>query len=144
MRVCDVLLSLVTTLIDLGLLTNCRRQKDTNKVHHGMPTPPTSSNNIYASPTREIVDPASDKQREKISSQEAKKIEKEVSLEKHIPDRMPNLRDDKDVESGPTGSKEQGGSIGDQGGNTEKTGEKMTDDDDKLSFHNTFMDIVIR
>ena len=150
MRVCDVLLSLVTTLIDLGLLANCRRQKDANKIHqeqhHGMSTPPTSSNNnIFSSPTKEIVDPVSNKRREKTgSSQEAKKIEKEVFLESNAPDKMQNLREDKDAEMGINGVKDHVGSTCDQGGMKEKAEEKETEDEDRLSHHNTIMDIVIR
>ena len=146
MRVCDVLLSLVTTLIDFGLLANCRRQKDTNKVQTNMSTPPTSSTNIFTSPTKDnVLDSVSNKSREKnSSSQEVKKIEKEVSLEKNLSEKIPNVRNDKDIESGVNGMKEHVGSLGDQGGTKEKTEEKIRDEEDSLSYHNTFMDIVIR
>ena len=146
MRVCDVLLSLVTTLIDFGLLANCRRQKDTNKVQTNMSTPPTSSTNIFTSPTKDnVLDSVSNKSREKNSSlQEVKKIEKEVSLEKNLSEKIPNVRNDKDIESGVNGMKEHVGSLGDQGGTKEKTEEKIRDEEDSLSYHNTFMDIVIR
>ena len=141
MRVCDVLLSLVTTLIDLGLLANCRRQKDTMQKPE-VSTPPTSSNtNIFSSPTKEAVDAVSNKRREKHGSQEAKKIEKEVCLENNISEKTQNLRDDKDAGSG---VKENAGSTGDQGGMKDKTEEKANEDDDQLSHHNTFMDIIIR
>ena len=111
-----------------------------------MPTPPTSSNNIVAtSPTKEAVDSVFDKKCDnKHTSQETKKIEKEVGLEKIIPDRMPSLRNDKDVETKPCGVKENVCHTTEQGDNNEKLGEKTTDDDDTLSLHNTFMDIVIR
>ena len=149
MRVCDVLLSLVATLIDLGLLANCRREEDTsNKIqqHKGKSTPPTSSNNIFSSPTKEIVYPVSNKRNEKsCPQQEAKKIEKEVSLENNIADKMPNLRDNKEDANGLSGLKEHVGSTGDKGGLKEGNEEKATDEEeDRLSHHNTFMDIVIR
>ena len=147
MRVCDVLLSLVTTLIDLGLLANCRRQTDTSILIQkpGVSTPPTSSNtNIFSSPTKEAVDTVSTKRREKLGSQEAKKIEKDVCLENNIPEKTQNIRDDKDAESGLSGVKENVGPAANQGGMKDKTGEKSQEEEDQLSHHNTFMDIVIR
>ena len=140
MRVCDVLLSLVTTLIDLGLLANCRGQKVVNKgsQQQGISTPPTSSNNIFSSPTKEIVDPVSNKRYEKNSAQEAKKVEKEVNMVRE------NFRDDKDGESGLAGMKDHTGITNEQGGTNDKTEEKASEDEDRLSHHNTFMDIVIR
>ena len=144
MRVCDVLLSLVTNLIDLGLLANCRGQNDTNTIMQkpGISTPPTSSNtNIFSSPIKEAVDTVSNKRREKHGSQEAKKIEKEVCLENNITEKTQNLRDDKDAESG---VKENIGPTGDQVGMKDKTEEKGQEDEDQFSHHNTFMDIVIR
>ena len=140
MRVCDVLLSLVTTLIDLGLLANCRGQKDKSKGHlQGTSTPPTSSKDIFSSPTKEVVDPVSNKRHETNSTtQEAKKIEKEVNMVRD------NLRDDKDGEKGFSGIKDHVGMTSDQGANNEKTEEKTSEDEDRLSHHNTFMDIVIR
>ena len=141
MRVCDVLLSLVTTLIDLGLLANCKGQTDENKGNQqqqGISTPPTSSNNIFSSPTKEIVDQVSNKRWEKNSAQEAKKVEKEVNMVRE------HFRDDKDGESGLAGMKDHVGVTTDQGGTNEKTEEKAVEDEDRLSHHNTFMDIVIR
>ena len=141
MRVCDVLLSLVTTLIDLGLLANCKGQTDENKGNQqqqGISTPPTSSNNIFSSPTKEIVDQVSNKRWEKNTAQEAKKVEKEVNMVRE------NFRDDKDGESGLAGMKDHVGVTTDQGGTNEKTEEKAVEDEDRLSHHNTFMDIVIR
>ena len=144
MRVCDVLLSLVTTLIDLGLLANCKRQKNTSRINPKMPTPLTSSNNIFASPTREAVDCNTEKPTEKgSSSQEEKKAEKEVTLERNLPDKVPN-RDDKDVDNALNAGKEQCSSRGDKDASSEKGTEKSPEDDETLSMHNTFMDIVIR
>ena len=139
MRVCDVLLSLVTTLIDLGLLANCKGQKDKSKGQNqqGISSPPTSSKDIFSSPTKEVVDPVSNKRYE-TTAREAKKIEKEVNMVRE------NLRDDKDVEKGLSGIKDHVGMTTDQGGNNEKTEEKMLEEEDRLSHHNTFMDIVIR
>ena len=144
MRVCDVLLSLVTTLIDLGLLANCRRQKTASVTSQKMPTPPTSSNSIFASPTREVVDYNTEKTTEKGgSSQEEKKADKDVALEKHFPDKI-TTKEDKDIDNALNAGREQGSSGADKGASSEKETEKTPEDDETLSMHNTFMDIVIR
>ena len=109
-----------------------------------MPTPPTSSNSIFASPTREAVDCSTDRVAEKCTiSQEEKKVEKEITLERNFSDRVPN-REDKDVDNTPNAGKEQCNATGDQGAGNEKGAEKSSEDDETLSMHNTFMDIVIR
>ena len=124
MRVCDVLLSLVTTLIDLGLLANCRRQKTASVISQKIPTPPTSSNSIFASPTREVVDCNAENPTEKGgSSQEEKKAEKEVTLEKHFPDKVTS-REDKDIDNAQNAGREQCSSSADKGASSEKGAEK--------------------
>ena len=106
--------------------------------------PPSSNNNIFSSPTKEALDTVPSKRREKHGSQEAKKVEKEVCLDNSIPEKIQNLRDTKDAESGMSGLKDHVGPTGDQEGTNEKTEEKAQEDEDQLTHHNTFMDIVIR
>ena len=109
-----------------------------------MPTPPTSSNSILASPTRDFVDCNTEKPIEKGgSSQEEKKAEKEVTLEKHFPDKVTS-REDKDIDNALNAGREQCTSSADKAASSERGTEKSPEDDETLSMHNTFMDIVIR